>query len=158
MKRITIASICLVSLLAACNSNSAQGNDKLADLDKTPTAAPQADPASGLANVSPEGLYPGSLNQADIASIGGDGGRCVFRMTEVGFPAFVYGGSRPEGTIKLNGKLIMVPAQSATRYAGGDLTVEVQQRQGDNGDATMIMRMAGTPDELGFRGFAKCNG
>ena len=154
----TIASLGLAALLAACNSNSAQGNDKLAELENPPVAAPRVDVATGLANVSPDGLYPGTLSRADIASIGGAAGRCVFRMTEVGFPAFVYGGSRPEGTIKLNGKLIMVPAQSGTRYAGGALTVDVQQRGDAGGDATLVMRMAGTPDELGFRGFAKCDG
>lgn len=158
MTRLAIVSLGLAGMLAACNSNTAQGNDKLADLENPPAAAPRADAATGLANVSLDGLYPGTMNTADVASIGGAQGRCVFRMTEVGFPAFVYGGSRPEGTIKLNGKLIMVPAQSATRYAGGELTVDVQQRQDAGGDATLILRMAGTPDELGFRGFATCNG
>ena len=158
MNRLRMAALGLVGLLGACNSNTAQGNDKLADLENAPTAAPRTDAATGLANVSPHDLYPGTMNTADVASIGGAKGRCVFRMTEVGLPAFVYGGSRPEGTIKLNGKLITVPAQSASRYAGGDLRVDMQQRPGADGDATMIMRLAEAPDELGFRGFARCNG
>ena len=158
MRPLTIASLGLAGVLAACNSNTAPGNDKLAGLEKPRVAAPRTDAATGLANVSPDGLYPDVMNKADLASIGGGAGRCVFRMTEVGLPAFVYGGSRAEGTIKLNGKLITIPARSPGGYAGGDLSVEVRQRDASGGDATVIMRLAGTPDELGFRGFARCNG
>jgi hypothetical protein len=147
----------LSALLAACNSNSAPGNDKMAELDAAPVAAAQMDAAAALANVASGGLYPGILNDADVKSIGGSKGSCVFRMTRVGYPSFIYGGAKQDGTIKLNGKLVMLPASSAGKYSDAGLTVEMREQEGADGEATMILRVPGAPDELGFRGYSTCN-
>ena len=92
MKKLITAGILTLGL-AACNSNTEPGNDRRADLDKSPQAASQEGAAAALANVAPGALYPGILTDADVASIGGAQGRCVFRMTRIGFPSFVYGGA-----------------------------------------------------------------
>ena len=156
MKRMIIASTLALGL-AACNSNSAPGNDRRADLEEPPEAAPQEGAASALANAAPGGLYPGILNDADVGSIGGSRDRCVFRMTQVGFPSFIYGGAKQEGTIKLNGKLVMIPAAGGDIYSDAGLTVEMREGEGAEEEATMIVRIPGAPDELGFRGVSNCN-
>ena len=56
--------------LAACNSNTAPGNDREAQLDPPATAAPIEDAASALANVSPGLMLPETMNSADIAALG----------------------------------------------------------------------------------------
>ncbi|NCP23853.1 MAG: hypothetical protein GW854_06865 [Erythrobacter sp.] len=152
---ITLAGATL--LLAACNSNSAPGNDKLAELEKAPTAAPQMAAGPALANAAPGGLYPGILNEADVSSLGGTSGRCVFRMTKVGFPSFIYGGDQANATIKLNGKLVMLPATEANTFSGDGLTVEMAENVGSDAEATMIVRIPGAPNELGFRGVSSCS-
>lgn len=156
MNRNIVTAIGAASFLAACNSNTAPGNDKLAELEKEPTAAPQMAAGPAPQNVA-GALYPGILTSADMKSLGGSQGRCIFRMTEVGFPAFVYGGTQPVGTIKLNGKLVIVPGTGTDTYSEAGLTVEMREQEGAEGEATMIVRAAGAPDELGFRGFSSCN-
>ena len=152
----TITVLGCAALLAACNSNSAPGNDRLAELEKEAVAAPRMAAGPALDNVAPGALYPGTLNEADLRSLGGTSGRCVFRMTRVGFPSFLYGGSARQGTIKLNGKLVMLPARGGASYADAGLTVEMREEEGSGEEATMILRIPGAPDELGFRGFSNC--
>ena len=41
------------------------------------------------------------MSDADVSAIGGKEGRCVFRLTEVGYPTFVYEPGS-QGFIKLN--------------------------------------------------------
>ena len=153
-KTITIGLLALG--LSACNSNSAPGNDRRADLESPPEAAPQENAASALANAAPGSLYPGILTEADVASIGGTGGRCVFRMDRVGYPTFVYGGTKREGTLKLNGKLVMIPATEDQSFTGEGLTVEMREGEGSDDEATMVVRISGASNELGFRGFSNC--
>ncbi len=77
-------------------------------------------------------------------------------MARVGFPAFLYGGgAKQEGTIKLNGKLVMIPASSENTFSGAGLSVEM--KKGDDGEDTMIVRVPGASDELGFNGYSTCN-
>ena len=157
MRKFITAGILTLGL-AACNSNTEPGNDRRADLEKPPQAAQQEGAAVALENVAPGALYPGILTNADVASIGGVQGRCVFRMTQIGFPSFVYGGADQGGTIKLNGKLIMIPASGDNAYSDAGLTVEMRENEGAEEEATMIVRIPGAADELGFRGYSNCNG
>ena len=70
---------------------------------------------------------------------------------------FAAGGT---GTIKLNGKLVPLPAQGEGRFAQGDLGVVLRPRdeQGDAGleGMDMIVLLPGAEDELGFAGFVDC--
>ena len=59
----TIAALGLAGLLGACNSNSAPGNDKLAELEKKAVAAPQMAAGPALDNVDPGALYPGTMER-----------------------------------------------------------------------------------------------
>ncbi|MGB7405438.1 MAG: DUF6692 family protein [Pacificimonas sp.] len=154
MRNAIFVSAALLTL-AACNSNTAPGNDRMAELEAAPSAAPQESAAKALANVAPEGLYPGILSDADVASIGGTADRCVFRMDRVGLPSFIYGGGEG-GTIKLNGKLVMLPQAGNVTYADAGLTVEMDENAGSGDDATMIVRIPGAADEVGFRGYSSC--
>lgn len=99
------------------------------------------------------------MSEADLAVIGGLEGRCAVRLTEVAFPSFVFtrGG---EGTIKLNGKLVPLPAAGEGRFASGNLSVTLRPRD-ESGDAglqgmDMIVLLPGEEDELGYAGFVDC--
>ncbi|MGB7406624.1 MAG: DUF6692 family protein [Pacificimonas sp.] len=154
MRNAIFASAALL-MLAACNSNTAPGNDRMAELEAAPSAAPQASAAGALESVAPEGLYPGILTDADIASIGDISNLCMFRMDRVGFPAFVHGGNGG-GTIKLNGKLIALSQGGNGTYFDGGLIVELDENAGSGDDAKMIIRIPGATDELGFRVYSSC--
>ncbi len=149
----------LAVTLAGCNENTAIGNDREAQLDP-PAQASAIEPAAGaLQNVATAIVKPETMTDADVAAIGGTKGRCVFRLTEIGYPVFVYEtGTR--GFIKLNGKLIPVGADGADRFTSGDLmvTTRMLDDQGNAGLQTqeMIVVPPGAEDELGYRGYNIC--
>lgn len=145
--------------LAACNRNTAIGNDREAHLEPPATASPIEPAALALENVAAAVVKPQTMSDADVAAIGGTEGRCVFTLTEVGFPTFVYqpGG---QGFLKLNGKLIPLEAAGEGRYAGGELLV-VTRMLDDRGGAgkrssEIIVVPPGAGDELGYRGYVSC--
>jgi hypothetical protein len=157
MKAATV--LVMIVALAGCNRNTAIGNDREAQLDAVPTPAPVMAPEDALANVSTALVKPETMNQADLAAIGGLEGRCAVRLTEIAFPSFVFarGGT---GTIKLNGKLVPLPAKGEGRFAQGDLSVILRPRD-ESGDAglpgmDMIVLVPGAEDELGYAGFVEC--
>lgn len=145
--------------LVGCNENTAIGNDREAQLDP-PAKASAIEPASSaLQNVATAIVKPETMTDADVAAIGGKDGRCVFRLTEVGYPTFVYEpGNR--GFIKLNGKLIPVGAAGEDRYTGGDLLVATHllDSEGNAGlqSQEMIVVPPGGKDELGYPGYNIC--
>ncbi|MBB5279082.1 DUF6692 family protein [Pacificimonas flava] len=148
--------------LAACNKNTAAGNDQEAGLEEPAKPAPRVPAASALANVDPAVLYPGTMTPADIKSLGGRETRCLFSMTEVGFPSLLFSGSRRDATIKLNGKLITLPESSDGNYGQAGLQIRIypvdrQSRRGGLRESEMVVYLPGAPDELGFRGFQRCN-
>lgn len=146
--------------LAACNSNTAPGNDREAQLDPPATAAPIMDASSALANLTPGLMLPETMTDADLAALGAENS-CQFRLTEVAFPSFVYdGGGR--GAIKINGKLVPVTASGAGSYASGELRIQTRMLD-DEGNAglqmqELIVAAPGAKDELGFRGYTTCGG
>jgi hypothetical protein len=157
MKAATV--LVMIVALAGCNRNTAIGNDREAQLDAAPSPAPVMAPEDALANVSTALVKPETMNQADLAAIGGLEGRCAVRLTEIAFPSFVFapGGT---GTIKLNGKLVPLPAKGEGRFAQGDLSVILRPRD-ESGDAglpgmDMIVLVPGAEDELGYAGFVEC--
>lgn len=145
--------------LAACNQNTAVGNDREAQLDPAPTPASIERASSALRNVAPESIKPQTMSDADIEALGGRRGRCAVKLTEVAFPSFLYepAGS---GAIKLNGKLIVLPRTGEGRYADGGLLVALRTvDEADNADlqaVEMIIVPPGASDELGYRGYAQC--
>lgn len=148
-----------IAPLAACNSNSAPGNDREAQIDAAPTPAPRMGAAEALAGIATAAIQPETMTNADIAALGGLEGRCAIRLTEVSEPSFVY---QPQGTgaIRLNGKLIVLPPSGGERFADGGLTVTLRPVEGE-GDAglpeyEMIVMLPGAADELGFRGYRDC--
>lgn len=148
-------------LLAGCNQNTALGNDREAELYPAPEAAPIVSVEEALANVAVEIVKPETMSDADIRAIGGTADRCVFRLTEMSFPAFVYeaGG---DAFIKLNGKLVPLRASGENRYMAGGLLI-VTRLIDETGNAglqmqEMMMVPPDAKDELGYRGFAQCYG
>lgn len=156
-----LATGALVLALTACNRNSAPGNDREAQLDPAIRAAPIVQAGVALANVSSALLKPETMSDADIEALGGTRGRCAVRMTEVGFPSFLY---RPDGSgaIKLNGRLIVLPAAGQRRFAGGGLSVTLMPLDEEGNAGLMGMRMIvvppGAQDELGYDGYVRCYG
>lgn len=145
--------------LTACNQNSAIGNDREAHLDPPAEASPIEPASSALQNVATGLVKPETMSDADIAAIGGTNGRCVYKLTEVGFPAFVYetGG---QAFVKLNGKLIPLQAAGPDRFASGELLVALRTLD-DEGNAGLqtqevIIVPPGAKDEIGYRGYTTC--
>src|SRR3546814_20244460 len=87
MNKIAILTLAALPL-AACNTNTAVGNDREAQLDPPATAAPIESAASALANLSPGLMLPETMSEADLAALGA-GNTCTLRLTQVAFPAFV---------------------------------------------------------------------
>ena len=156
-----IALTALIALpLAACNSNTAPGNDREAQLDPPATAAPIESAASALANLSPGLMLPETMTDADLSALGAENS-CQFRLTEVAFPSFVYDGNG-RGAIKINGKLIPVTASGPDSYASGELRIQIRVLD-DEGTAGLQMQelIVAAPrakDELGFWGYTTCSG
>lgn len=157
MNKIAVLLLAVLPL-AACNSNTAIGNDREAQLDPPATAAPVENAASALANLSPGLMLPETMSDADLAALGAEK-TCQFRLTEVAFPSFVYDTSG-RGAIKINGKLIPVTASGTGRYANGELRIRTRPLD-DEGDAGLQMQeliIAGPrmKDEFGFWGYTTC--
>ena len=158
---LSIFTVAAGLVLAGCNSNTAPGNDKEAQLDAPAKAVAQADAATALAGIATGAIQPETMTLADIASIGGSNGRCQFRMTEVGYPSLVYGGARNAATVRLNAKLITLPSSGEGKYADGGLSVAVRPvdaaaKPGERHEAEMVIMLPGAKDELGYRGFSTC--
>lgn len=154
-----LAFFAMLLALAGCNRNTAIGNDREAQLEPAPRPAPIMAPEAALANVSTALIKPETMSVADLAAVGGLDGRCALRLTELAYPSFVFA---PDGTgtIKLNGKLVPLPAAGEGRFARGDLSVILRPRdeRGDAGLAgmDMIVLVPGAKDELGYAGFVDC--
>ena len=160
MRSLVIIAAAFALPLAACNENTTPGNDREAQVDPAPKPAPIEPAAAALANVAVEIMKSETLTDADVKAIGGTSGRCLFTLTEVAFPSFVYvpGG---QGVIKLNGKLIPVTASGESRFASGDLVITMRSvdKSGDAGlhAEEMIVLPPGAKDELGYRGYVRCD-
>ena len=157
MNRIAFIALAAVPL-AACNSNTAIGNDREARLDPPPSAAPIENAASALANLNPGLMLPETMSDADLAALGAENA-CQFRLTEVAFPSFVHDGDG-QGAIKINGKLIPVTASASGEYANGELRIRTRLLE-DEGDAGLRMQeliVVGPrmKDEFGFWGYTTC--
>ena len=157
MKTTTFSIIACLGL-AACNQNTAIGNDREAQLDPPAKASPIMSADAALANVSTAIVKPETMSDADMQAIGASGG-CVFRLTEVSYPALAYadGGN---ATIKLNGKLIPLQATGPGQFESGGLRVNLRMLdyEGDAGlqGMEMLVIPPGAPDELGYHGFRYC--
>ncbi len=75
------------AMLTACNSNSAPGNDREAQIDPAPTPAPRMGAAEALSGIAVEAVQPETMTDADISAVGGLEGRCAIRLTEVSEPS-----------------------------------------------------------------------
>lgn len=161
MTRTLFTAFAAAAALAACNSNTAPGNDQEAEREAPAEAAPQMNAADALSGIATAAIMPETMTDADVASLGRIEGRCAFRMTEVGYPSFLYGGDGSQGAIKLNGKLIPLPSAGDGLYRDGGLTVRIvrvdeEAGRGGRREAEMVVMLAGAPDELGFRGYEVC--
>lgn len=159
MNRVGMAgTLAILGLLSGCVENTAPGNDREADLEAPAPAAPVANAGSALAGVAAGLLKPETMTDADLGSFPDLGEACRFRMTEVGFPTLVYGSS---AVVKLNGKLVPLPATGDSRYEGDGVQVSVRplETAGDETgqfEAELVLRLPGAPNEFGFHGFSEC--
>lgn len=158
--RISATLAALALPLAACNQNTAVGNDREAQLEPAPTPAPIERASVALQNVATEIIKPETMSNADIQALGGKQGRCEIILTEVAFPSFLYepGG---QGAIKLNGKLIPLPSAGPNRFSGAGLTVSLRllEEEGNVGSQgmQMIIIPPGAKDEIGYDGYVRCH-
>ena len=154
------AALALLPLvLTACNENTSPGPDREAQLAAAPTPSAIASAAEALDGIATESVTVEPMTSADIAALGEAAGDCRFVMTEVAFPSLAYEpGVR--ATIKLNGKLIIMPATGPHSYEEGPLRVLLRPLEGE-GDAglpmeEMIVLLPGAEDERGYRGYRQC--
>jgi len=158
MRRLPQLTVLLMGL-AACNQNTELGNDREGQIDAAPAPAPIMSAAAALENVAKAAIKPETMSDADIAALGGKRGRCAVKLTEVGFPSFLYG-REARGAIKLNGKLIILPKTSENRFEGDGLIVRLQPVDGV-GNAGLqsidfVIVPPGAKDEIGYRGYVRC--
>ncbi|WP_188056210.1 DUF6692 family protein [Sphingosinithalassobacter sp. CS137] len=150
-----------VLMLGACNRNTAPGNDREAQIDAAPTPAPVMPAAQALSGIATEAIAVETMTDADLAALGGPEGKCLIRLTEVGFPSFVHDGLDGTGVIKLNGKLIPLTAERAGMFSSDGLRVAIRPVERDFGsdgmrEAEMILMLPGASDEHGYRGYEDC--
>jgi hypothetical protein len=106
-------------------------------------------------------LKPEIMTDADIEVVADDADGCRFRMTRVGFPVFLYpsAGQGP-GVVRLNGKLIRLPAAGSREYSADGVGVTIRALEEPDGEgpfpAELVLRLPGAAHELGFHGFAEC--
>ncbi len=158
MKAAGVGVALLGVLASGCVDNVAPGNDREAGLEPPAAPAEVAAAATALAGVATELLQPEIMTDADLGAAPDVGGSCLFRFTEVGFPAVAYGTS---AVLKLNGKLVPLPGAGDGRYsdAGIDVTVRPIEESASAGaqfPAEFVLRLPDAPNELGFHGFASC--
>lgn len=159
MTRPVLALVLAVAAAGSgCVENRSPGNDREASREPAAPAAERMSVQEALDGVSTGLLYPEVLTDADLSSLPGSPGDCVFRFTRVGFPVFVFGTT--EGILKLNGKLVALPASGEGRYSEGAVGVTFRPLDGEAEDgpfsAELVLRLEGAPNELGFHGFAEC--
>ncbi|GMM93731.1 MULTISPECIES: DUF6692 family protein [Erythrobacteraceae] len=160
MKNWSVFAVGVAIALSGCNQNTAIGNDREAQLDPAPTPVPIEPASQALQNVATAIVKPETMSDADIQAIGGTAGRCVYRLTEVGFPTFVYQPDS-EAFIKLNGKIIPLSADGPDRFTSGELLVTTRliDEEGNAGlqAQEIIVVPPGAKDELGYRGYVRCD-
>lgn len=161
-RRHLLAGLAACLALAGCHhANPSTGNDTEAALDPPMSAAPHRSAAEALAGVAREDVQPQTMSQADLDSLGGMRNGCVFRLTADAWPSFVYGGPQAGGVLKLNETLVTLPRASGNTFADGGLQVSLRplgksHANGTPQDADLIIRLAGVPQELGFKGYTDC--
>jgi hypothetical protein len=159
----------LLACLAACFAlsgchldNPSTSNDTEAALDPPQPAAPHRSAAEGLAGVAMDDVQPETMSKADLDSLGGMQNRCVFRLTAIAWPSFVYGGPETNGIIKLNETLITLPRAGSNAFAGDGVQVTLRAldkhpSDGSLQEADLIIRLPHVPQELGFKGYTECH-
>lgn len=160
-RSVTLLSLGAALLLAACNQNTAPGNDREAKVDYAPAAAPRMSAAEALSGIATGAVQPETMNEPDLASLGGLAGNCVIRLTGIAYPSFFEDSARDTGYVKLNGKLVELKKAGDDRYVDGKLTVRLRSAPDDESDnglpgMEMIVALPGARDELGFRGYRDC--
>ena len=158
MTRVRLLPLALGLLAAACVENTAPGNDREARLDPPAAPAEMASAAEAIEGVATALLFPQTLTDADLGAVPGAAEHCLFRFTRVGLPVLAYGSS---AVLKLNDRLVELPALAEGRYgaAGVDVTVQPlddDETGGERFAAEFVLRLADAPDELGYHGFAEC--
>lgn len=144
--------------MTGCVENTAPGNDREAALDAVGPPAATATAPEALLGVDVSLLMPQIIPPVDLDALSPMQGTCRFRMTEVGFPVLIYG---PHAVIKLNGKLIRLPAAGEGRYVASGVEVTVRPLDPDVNvrgpfDAEFVLQLPGAPNELGFHGVGEC--
>ena len=79
-------------------------------------------------------------------------------MTRVGLPVLVYGSA---AVVKLNDKIVTLPAAGAGRFAADGVTATVRPLDDEapaRGQfaAEFVLRLPGAANELGYHGFSEC--
>lgn len=160
MRRTRVLPLLVLGLVAAaCTENTAPGNDREAELSPPEAPAEVAGVGAAIEGVGTELLVPQTMTDADLRNVRDMEYRCVFRFTRVGLPVFAYGST---GVVKLNDKLVPIPATADGRYAAEGVTVTVRPLTRDAGGGEpfvgeLVLRLPNAPHERGYHGFSECN-
>ena len=156
--RIVVLILYLTAMGVGCVDNRVPGNDRESALEPAQPAAEMTDVGDAMEGVSTGLLYPEVITDADRRTLPDSAGRCVFRYTRVGFPVFVFDDAA--GVLKLNGRLIRLPASGEGRYSAGSASITFRPLEGDSDEglyaAELVLRLERAPNEIGFHGYAEC--
>lgn len=159
MSRVRVlGSLVLALLVAGCPENSAPGNDREAELAPPEPPAEVSSVGSAIGGVATGLLIPQTMTEADLANLPDVEVRCQFRFTTVGLPIVAYGSA---AVLKLNGKLVPLPATGDGRYAADGVTVTVRPLEEETVDGEpfateFVLRLPEASDELGYHGYSTC--
>lgn len=152
-----VLAIAAVLFTAACNDNSAVGNDRESELDRPAQPAEVMAAGGALQGIATSLVIPQIMTPADQRNVPAMASSCVFRMTAVGEPVVIY--EPRQAVVKLNGKLVPLPASEGDTYAADGVTVTVrplETKAEGTFEAEFVLRLPGATDELGYHGYADC--
>lgn len=115
--------------------------------------------AMATEGVAPDLLVPQTITDEDLLNVPAEAGRCVFRFTRAGLPVMVAGAS---AVVKLNGKLVALPAIGDGRYEADSVRVTLRPLETDPGAgepvlAELVLHRARANHELGYHGYSECD-
>ncbi len=166
-KNLVVLTLALTA--AACNNNTAPGNDRSAETAPPPSQSPVTSVEKAINEADRMAIEPSSMTIQDYKQVVGESIDCKFQMTAVGMPILVA--KNRTGALKINGKVVELESPGATPSEGielnmsaGDIHVTVTplEDEGVQPDKGFSQREANLVFDLkkgrkvGYQGFYLC--
>ena len=157
MRRALLRLTALGLIVSGCEKNSAPGNDREAQLSPAEPPAEVSSVGAAITGVATNLLIPQTMMDAELRNLPG-GERCLFGFARVGLPVLAYGST---AVLKLNDRLVPLPASGDGRYAADDVSVSFRPIEDDPEDGEpfateFVLRLPGAEHEQGYRGYSRC--